>query len=209
MGRMSSGARPQLLILEDDEAVAASLVRLFASNFETVVAMTLGQAAAELEDPLRFGGAVIDILLPDGSGLDALTALRKAGAACPVLVLTAAFERQHASAAQLHGAEFLPKPPELANLFAFARRVTAFARTRDQRVQGFVASFAQKHRLTARETEVVALAAAGASREEILEKMGITRDTLKSHLRTLFQKTRERSLAALQLKLRRKIHDTE
>lgn len=79
----------RLLIVEDDPVLANGLVvGLGLSGFTADAVGTLGDARAALGTS-AFAGLVLDIMLPDGSGLDLLAELRAAGSRLPVLLLTA------------------------------------------------------------------------------------------------------------------------
>jgi FixJ family two-component response regulator len=204
---MAGPVRPELLVIEDDQSFASALVRLFRGTFSAIPAHTAEAAFREIHDPRRFSGIIVDIVLPDRSGLETLREIRERGVVCPILVLTAVFDRGLAASVQLHGAEYLPKPPDPDHLFAFARRVTAFARTDHDRVRRVIEAFALKHKLTARETEVVALGVSNLPRAQIAERMGIKEATLKTNIRALLRKSRAKTfselLAALQQEIRR------
>ena len=78
-----------ILILEDDTALCKGIeLALAASGRQFVLCHAIGYARAALKNgaPDLF---VLDINLPDGSGLDFCAELRAAGYAAPVLMLTA------------------------------------------------------------------------------------------------------------------------
>ncbi|ETX27043.1 response regulator [Roseivivax isoporae] len=79
----------RVLIVEDDEVLADGLsVGLRLSGFTADRVETLADARAALATT-DFEGLVLDIMLPDGLGLDLLAELRARGSALPVLLLTA------------------------------------------------------------------------------------------------------------------------
>jgi DNA-binding NarL/FixJ family response regulator len=193
--------RPELLLIEDDEPFTNVLVRLYKHAFSVTGVKTHEDGLLACTDPQRFSGIIIDVILPDGSGLRTLRNLRERGVACPILVLTALFERELAASVQLFGAEYLPKPPDRDHLDAFGRRVFSFARTDHDRQKRLIETFAQAHKLTARETELLALAVSGLSRGEIAQRMGIKMATLKTNIRALLRKTRTKAFTELLSKL--------
>jgi DNA-binding NarL/FixJ family response regulator len=201
MGSEPHPPKPQLLLVDDEALVARAIGRQL-REFELIHVSTLAESMSFLADHGHFAGAIVDIALPDGSGLDFLKKMRASGFACPVLVLTGLFEKKLAASVQLLGAEYLPKPHHPKHLQAFARRIIAFVRSDEQRSQRFIETFAQKHRLTVRQTEIVALAMAGLPRPAIAERLGVTQDTLKTHVRSVLHKCRQRSLAELATRLR-------
>jgi DNA-binding NarL/FixJ family response regulator len=196
-----------LLIVEDDALLARGLSRFYGPEWHIRAACDTRSALEILNRRPRLAGAILDIRLPDGSGLDVLRELRRRGYACPALVLTALFERHYAAEAQLCGAEFLAKPARSQHLRAFGLRLSAYAHSGDARSRLFVQAFAQRLRLSPRETEIVALALADFPRDEILDRLGITPNTLKTHVRVLLRKTETRTLAELARRLRREMDE--
>ncbi|MES2792269.1 MAG: response regulator transcription factor [Planctomycetota bacterium] len=79
---------PLIIVIEDHPKLLGSIVRtLNESGFEATGAETLQAASAILSPAVNL--IVLDLMLPDGNGLDWLTTLRNAGNRTPVLVLTA------------------------------------------------------------------------------------------------------------------------
>lgn len=106
-------ARP-ILIIEDEHALGTALsflVRRMGHLPALVASGTAGLAAFEKES---FVAVVLDIGLPDMSGLEVLERLRQAGNSVPVLVITAHATLDHAIHSQKSGATgYLTKPLDL------------------------------------------------------------------------------------------------
>ncbi|MEY4763816.1 MAG: catabolic regulation response regulator [Pseudomonadota bacterium] len=88
---------PSLLLLEDDPAIANMVTYALSREGYVVEHVTsLGEARQRLRQPeAAFGAAILDVGLPDGSGLDLCRELRQAGgsqASLPVLMLSARSE---------------------------------------------------------------------------------------------------------------------
>eukprot|EP01035_Chromulina_nebulosa_P035534 gene35534-47774_t len=81
----------RLLLLEDDPAIAHTVVfALQREGFEVCHATLVREAARELAVPLHgFAAALLDIGLPDGSGLDLCRELRRQDPHLPVMMLSA------------------------------------------------------------------------------------------------------------------------
>lgn len=83
-----------------------------------------------------FGAMVLDLMLPDGPGLDLLRNLRRAGETLPVLVLTARDRLEDRVNGLDAGADdYLGKPFELAEL---AARLRAILRRREGRAEALL-----------------------------------------------------------------------
>ena len=114
----------RLLIVEDDEVLRDGLVvSLDLAGFTSEAVATVAEAEAALEMG-GFSGMVLDLMLPDGSGLDLLARLRARGSALPVLMLTAR-DRRHERVAGLDGGadDYLGKPFDLEELAARLRAI--------------------------------------------------------------------------------------
>ena len=106
-------ARP-ILIIEDEHALGTALSFLVRrmGHLPTLVASAAAGLAAV--DQTTYSAVVLDIGLPDMSGLKVLEILRQRGVAMPVLVITAHATLDHAIHAQKSGATaYLTKPLDL------------------------------------------------------------------------------------------------
>ncbi|MDI5889569.1 response regulator transcription factor [Halomonas rhizosphaerae] len=79
----------KLLLLEDDDLLAESLVECLRDNGYRVDLATSLRVATLLTATEHYELAILDLGLPDGSGLDLLKQWRKQGRDLPVLILTA------------------------------------------------------------------------------------------------------------------------
>ena len=103
------------LLVVDDEPHIGLLLRphLERLGYSVSLARTLGDARAALAEPrVPVDAVLLDLHLPDGSGLDLLRELRGAAAtrALPVIVLTAEGEDRVLEEAEGLGATLLTKP---------------------------------------------------------------------------------------------------
>jgi PAS domain S-box-containing protein len=103
--------RERLLLVEDDEKQAeASKRTLGAEHFDVAVVDTLAGARRAL-DGGEFDALLLDVGLPDGSGLDLLRELRGHNAELPVVMMTGALSLEGvAQAIQGRVTAYLPKP---------------------------------------------------------------------------------------------------
>jgi DNA-binding response OmpR family regulator len=115
-------AGEQILVIEDDAAIATNLVRALATEgFEATIAAT---GAAGLDDALtgRFDLVLLDLGLPDVDGLDVCRRIRDADDLLPVIVLTARREEIDIVVGLDAGAvDYVTKPFRLAELLARIR----------------------------------------------------------------------------------------
>jgi two-component system response regulator QseB len=121
----------RILIVEDDDVLSEGLsAGLRLSGFTPDTVETLGDARAAL-NVSDFDGVVLDIMLPDGLGLDLLTELRAQGSNLPVLLLTARDQvRDRIRGLDTGADDYLGKPFDLDEL---AARLRAMMRRREGR----------------------------------------------------------------------------
>ncbi len=107
--------RPRRLLIVDDEPHIGLLLRPYfeAMGYDMGVARTLAEARAALADRgAAPSGLLLDLHLPDGSGLELLRDLRAQQRTrhLPVIVLTAEGEEKVLAEVQRLGAALLTKP---------------------------------------------------------------------------------------------------
>ena len=109
---MTSSARHLLVV--DDEPHIGLVLRPFLEQlgYRVSVARTLSEARSALRSQPATDGLLLDLHLPDGSGVDFLRDLRKQGgtARMPVLVLTAEGEDRVLREVRRLGAALVTKP---------------------------------------------------------------------------------------------------
>jgi DNA-binding NtrC family response regulator len=116
----------QILIIEDDPSVADALkIILEDDGYETVLAINARQGL-EQAHLRQFDLTITDVQLPDMSGLDVLTVLRKRDAESPVIIITAHSTTEVVTEAMARGAfQVLPKPFLPSEILDLARRALA------------------------------------------------------------------------------------
>jgi DNA-binding response OmpR family regulator len=78
-----------LLLVEDDARLAALTARLLSNDRHVVEVAVTGRGALELAEVGGLDAVILDIGLPDVSGLDVARRLRSDGSRVPILMLTA------------------------------------------------------------------------------------------------------------------------
>ncbi|MGI8558249.1 MAG: response regulator transcription factor [Solirubrobacteraceae bacterium] len=116
-----SAAR-QILVVEDEPAVAQALSRALALEHYAVELARDGAQALELIDQRSFDAIVLDVSMPVMSGIEVCNGLRAAGDRTPVLMLTARDSIDDRVAGLDAGADdYLVKPFALRELSARLR----------------------------------------------------------------------------------------
>jgi two-component system catabolic regulation response regulator CreB len=106
-------SKPPLLLVEDDPAIAhTAAYALERDGFEVTHVLLLGEARQRLAGAgPRPAVLILDIGLPDGSGLDLCRELRQAGSPLPIILLTARNEEMdRVLGLELGADDYLSKP---------------------------------------------------------------------------------------------------
>ena len=122
---------PRLLIVDDEPNVLYSLESALAGgDVDVVTARTARQGLAYVEAE-RLDAVILDVRLPDLSGLDAFDRIRAADPGLPVIIVTAFAATGTAIEAMKRGAfEYLLKPVDLHQLRELVARAVELRRRR-------------------------------------------------------------------------------
>jgi two-component system response regulator QseB len=113
---------PHLCLVEDDAALCEVLAEGLSAADYRVHQVRRGSQAEETLRESNFDLAIIDIGLPDMSGIELIRALRRTGSRLPVLVLTARGSTEDRVTGLDAGADdYLTKPFDLEELLARLR----------------------------------------------------------------------------------------
>lgn len=126
----------RLLLAEDEEDMSNALVKILKSNNYSVDAVYNGNDALDYLMSDIYDGAILDIMMPGMSGIDALKEARVNGIKTPVLLLTAKSEVDDRVEGLDSGADdYLTKPFAMKELLA---RVRALTRRREEVVDSLL-----------------------------------------------------------------------
>ena len=157
-----------------------------------VFAANDGVQALKILSQNKFDIILLDVMMPNMNGWDTLKEIRKNVETkdVPVIMITAVNEEEKMISGLRCGADdYIVKPFILQNLLA--RMEAVLRRTRRQAKEIFPENkgadeFLQN--LTAREKEVLKLAAKGANNKQIAEELVLSEVTVKSHMNSIFRK---------------------
>lgn len=191
----------ELFVVDDDAAMrdalagALTIVGYRVSVFADAMSF---MAAARLKAP---AGVLLDLHLPDKSGLDVLKELNARNFPAPIFIITGDSDVACAVEAVKNGAyDYILKPFEsrdIANRLGAAITVYAKRDTAANGRNGIGVEFPGYTRLTPREREVLAQIAAGASNKEAGRRLGISPRTIEVHRARIMEKIGARNAADL------------
>lgn len=183
-----------VLLVDDHVLIRRGLREAFEADGDFKV---VGEAAS-VEDALRSTRdlapdvVVIDINLPDGSGLDAVRRLRIDHPELGIVVLTMYDDDDHLfSALDAQASAFVAKSAPAAEVLAAVRHAAIAPHSFSA---GNLASAMQRRmdparpRLSPREVEVLTLLSQGLTVQEIAKRLYISQSTSKSYVAALYEK---------------------
>lgn len=209
-------AEPIRVLLVDDHAVVRQGLRAFLQtqpDIEVVGEAGGGRAAAEAASSGHADVVLMDLVMPEGDGVDAIRSLAAAAPRARVLVLTSFAEEGRIFAAMQAGAAgYLLKDVEPDQLAAAIRDVHRGRPALHPEVAARLMRRASDptgvEPLTAREREVLRLVVEGFANKQIARRLLITEKTVKTHVSNVLQKlgVEDRTQAAV-LAIRRRLLD--
>lgn len=195
----------RVLLVEDDELFRLGLVvRLKQEKGIEILAEAIdGEMAVELTNQYLPDVVLLDVGLPGIGGVEACRQIKQLHPQIPVLVLTSHFKKQLIEQLIAAGASgYCLKGIEAETLILALRSVAAGASWWDAATTVEIRSAfkptpvqeaKENNPLTSRETEILALIAAGKSNNEIARQLHITIGTVRVHVHAILQKLEVRS----------------
>jgi len=189
---------PIVFVVDDESAVGVSIKRLLHSVGLEARHFTSASEFLHAKRPDAPGCIVLDVRLPDLSGLDLQQELAKANVDLPVIFVTGHADIPMTVRAMKAGAvEFLTKPfREQELLEAVQRAISRHRQILDQRASMRVLQ-GRYGLLTPREREVFPLVAGGLLNKQVAAELNASEKTIKVHRGQLMQKMEAHSLSDL------------
>ena len=177
---------PNVLLVDDNAKYLKDALPFY--GYEVKTALDGVQALKILFNKNeKFDIVLLDVMMPNMDGLETLKHIRSNEDTkhLPVIMLTAVNEDQKMISGLKNGADdYIVKPYILPNLLA---RMEAVLR-RSQRQPEVKKEQISLDILTAKEKEVLQMAAKGVSNKQIAEKLFVKEVTVKTHLNSIFKK---------------------
>jgi len=192
----------RLVLVDDHPIVLAGLDRLFATtpDVEVVARCQTGREAIDATKKLQPDLVLLDVKLPDMSGLNVLKTIRDEQLPVRVVLLSAAAMPDDVAAArQLAADGLLYKDLSPDELVSEVMRAAEGLRPFPAEVPEDPSVRALRSALSARELQVVRAVAAGLRNRAIAEQLGIAEGTVKLHLHNIYEKLRIDSRLELML----------
>ncbi len=194
--------RLALILADHHQVVRDSVANLLEAqpDMQVVAVAGAGSQVPELVERHRPDVLVLELDLPELTGLEVLRTLGHAGLSLPTLILTASDnEVDYVQAVRLGASGLVLKRDSPDKLFQAIRNVAAgqlaFSNEIAQQVVSWMAGERMRapvrglQRLSQRERAVAVLVARGLRNREIAVQLNISENTVKRHLQSIFSKT--------------------
>ncbi|MBM0108164.1 response regulator transcription factor [Steroidobacter sp. S1-65] len=195
---MNKSAQPVVSILDDDQEVRDGLAAVVQSAGHVVVSYSRPSQFLEKLDQATPGALILDVRLPEMSGLELQRHLNRIGSILPVILITNHADIPMVVEAMREGAfDFLEKPvkpPDLLERLNAALKKDANNRESIRRHADIRARFLT---LSAREKEVLQLVVEGRANKVIALDLGLSERTVEVHRGNIMDKMSAQSLAHL------------
>ena len=188
---MSSSVRIRILCVDDHPFFREGIATVVANEDDLELVGTAGTAKEALEQfrKHRPDITLMDLRLPDMSGISAIASIRREFSEARVIVVTTFegdYEIQRALTAGAFG--YVLKSAPLDELVAVIRKVHAGRKHLPAVLAENLAVYIGEDPLTEREIEVLRRIAEGDRNRDIGEHLGIAEDTVKVHVKRIMDK---------------------
>jgi len=194
-----------VVVYEDNDLLRDSIVSMISLNKQFQVGGAFNNVLKVEEQVKSIQPDVIlmDIDMPGSTGIDAVTKIRKAGWQTPIMMLTVFDDNQHVFDAICAGASgYLLKKHLSAKLYDSIEDLRTGGAPMSPSIARMVVSSMHKkttqinpYGLTARETDVLTSLAKGNSYKLIASEFNISIDTVRTHIKNVYEKLQVHSQA--------------
>lgn len=182
------------IMIVDDQFVSRELFKLYidqSPQYEVVYSIDSAMFADTYVLKSHIDLIIMDILMQDGSnGLDAAEKIKKLRPDIKIVAVTSMPEVSWMDRAKKIGIEsFWYKEVSEKTILEIMDRTLAGESIYPNETPEVTLGLAKSTELTPREIEVLRLLTTGAGNEEIAEKLHISQNTVKTHIKHLLEKT--------------------
>jgi two-component system NarL family response regulator len=179
----------RIILADDHPPLRAGLAAILNSHTDLKVVAEAGSGREVMALKDEADVYILDLRMPDGDGLQTIKALVARDPAVKVLVLTTYDNEEDIFHALESGARgYLLKDTTKEEIIAAVRQIHQGERYLPQAVAARLADRLVRPSLTPRELDVLRLVSRGRTNKEMASAMFISEETVKTHMKSLFQK---------------------
>ncbi len=196
--RVDAPAVPLINVVEDEAAIQAlfrNIGRI--AGYDVATYSTVAEFQNSF-DSSRLGCIVLDLNLPDGSGIEILEGLAEQGNDMPVVFMSGIARVSEAIAAfRLGTLDFVEKPFDLDTMLAALQRAIDTDKKRRESDASLETVRTRFDRLSPRECQVMEFVVQGSANKEIAARLGLSPKTIEVHRANVMRKSEANSVAEL------------
>lgn len=179
----------RIFLADDHPPLRAGLAAILNGQTDMTVVAETGSGSETLESKTAADVYVVDLRMPQGDGIHVIRELKARNPDVAALVLTTYDNEEDVFRAMEAGARgYLLKDATSDELITAIRQIHDGNRYIPHAIASRLADRLVRPNLTPRELEILRLVAKGRSNKEIATAMFISEETVKSHMKALFQK---------------------
>jgi two-component system nitrate/nitrite response regulator NarP len=183
----------RVLLADDHPMIASALEMLLrGTDYQLVGRARSGKEALAQIDEVNPDLVLLDVNMPDGTGIDVLRKLRRNGEKRPIVLLTGLDDPQLIAADDLEPNGVVLKTSDPALLLECMDQVLNGKTWVDPEIVDRTKAAKQRVSslppLTPRERELVELVRQGLRNRDIAQRLGVTEGTVKVYLHSIFDK---------------------
>lgn len=181
----------RILVVDDHPLLQEGIALVVAHepDMRLVGSAATGHEAVEMYEKLRPGLVLMDLRLPDMSGIDAMITIRAKYPTAKVIILTTFEGDAEVNRALTAGAAgYLLKTMPRKQIVDSMRAIHAGRRRIDPGVAANLAEHMGQEVLSQREVEILRQVAEGSRNKEIAAQLTLSEETIKSHMKNILEK---------------------
>jgi len=189
---------PRVFVIDDEESVRHSLTWLLNSISLKVEEFSSAQEFLDANISCSYGCLIVDVRMPNMSGLQLQKALLERGFQLPLIFLSAYGDGHMGAQAVKNGAiDFLQKPYQNQDLLDAVNAALKLSRGQMETKNKKLDYFDKFDSLSQREKEILSLVVDGKTSKEIAQTLKISPKTVEAHRASFLRKLGAKSASSV------------
>jgi DNA-binding NarL/FixJ family response regulator len=185
------GGMIRVMIADDHPLLRSGIAAVLSADPKFSVVAEAGDGDGAIEQYKRFRPDItlMDLQMPGRNGIEATTAIRSLNPQARIIILTTyAGDERVARGLKAGASGYLLKNLARTDLSSYIVAVHAGQWQLSRQVASSLANNFQQDTLSKRELEVLRYVADGNSNRRVADRLGLSEDTIKAHMKTILHK---------------------
>ncbi|CAN7506364.1 response regulator [Duganella sp. LjRoot269] len=185
------GGMIRVMIADDHPLLRSGIAAVLSADPKFSVVAEAGDGDGAIEQYKRFRPDItlMDVQMPGRNGIEATTAIRSLNPQARIIILTTyAGDERVARGLKAGASGYLLKNLARTDLSSYIVAVHAGQWQLSRQVASSLANNFQQDTLSKRELEVLRYVADGNSNRRVADRLGLSEDTIKAHMKTILHK---------------------